>query len=227
MAAPGAIVNIPLGVNPAFKPGLATDQPLRAAISSSRPFILTVGVLEPRKNHVLLFEVLRRLRESGEQIDLVIIGRPGWRWRNPLERPQFKPLRPWVRIIEDVPDADLVEFYNRAAVFAYPSLYEGFGLPILEAMACGAPVVSATGVVAAGSGRRRGFVCRPHDAEGFAAQVARVLHDPALRAQMVEAGLRRAREFSWRRTAEQTLAVYRSVCGVAPARSGTATARGC
>ena len=174
-------------------------------------------MLEPRKNHVLLFEVLRRLRERGEQIDLVIIGRPGWRWRNPLEQPQFKPLRPWVRIIEDVPDADLVEFYNRAAVFAYPSLYEGFGLPILEAMACGTPVVSATGSSLPEVAGDAALYADPRDAEGFAAQVARVLRDPALRAQMVEAGLRRAREFSWRRTAEQTLAVYRSVCGVAPA----------
>jgi len=216
MVAQGAIVNIPLGVNPAFKPGTATSA-FGPRYQLTRPFILTVGVLEPRKNHVLLFEVLRRLRETGEQVDLVIIGRPGWRWRNPLEQPRFKPLRPWVRILEDVPDADLVEFYNRAAVFAYPSLYEGFGLPILEAMACGTPVVSATGSSLPEVAGDAALYADPRDAEGFAAQVARVLRDPALRAQMVEAGLRRAREFSWRRTAEQTLAVYRSVCGVAPA----------
>ncbi len=216
MAAQGAIVNIPLGVNPAFKPGIATAAFTRR-YQLTRPFILTVGVLEPRKNHVLLFEVLRRLRERGEQLDLVIIGRPGWRWRNPLEQAQFKVVRPWVRIIEDVPDTDLVEFYNRAAVFAYPSLYEGFGLPILEAMACGAPVVSATGSSLPEVGGDAALYADPRDAEGFAAQVARVLRDPALRAQMVAAGLRRVREFSWRRTAEQTLAVYRSVCGVAAA----------
>ncbi len=216
MAAQGAIVNIPLGVNPVFKPGIATGEFTRR-YQLPRPFILTVGVLEPRKNHVLLFEVLRRLRERGEQLDLVIIGRPGWRWRNPLEQPQFKLLRPWVRILEDVPDTDLVEFYNRAAVFAYPSLYEGFGLPILEAMACGAPVVSATGSSLPEVAGDAALFADPRDAEGFTAQVARVLRDPVLRAQMVEAGLRRAREFSWLRTAEQTLAVYRSVCGLATA----------
>ena len=143
MAVPGAIVNIPLGVNPAFKRGLFTDQFARR-YQLDRPFILTVGVLEPRKNHVLLLEVLRRLHANGEQVDLVIIGRRGWNWENPLDRPEFKPLKPWVRIIADVADADLAEFYNRAAVFAYPSLYEGFGLPVLEAMACGAPVVSSS-----------------------------------------------------------------------------------
>ncbi len=216
MVAQGAIVNIPLGVNPAFKRVTGTTS-FAPRYQLTRPFILTVGVLEPRKNHVLLFEVLRRLRERGEQIDLVIIGRPGWRWRNPLAQPQFKALGPWVRIYEDVPDADLVEFYNRAAVFAYPSLYEGFGLPILEAMACGTPVVSATGSSLPEVAGDAALYADSRDAEGFAGQVARVLRDPALRAQMVEAGLRRAREFSWRRTAEQTLAVYRSVCGVAPA----------
>ena len=216
MAEQGAIVNIPLGVNPRFKPAAASGAFIDR-YQLARPFILTVGVLEPRKNQVLLFEVLRRLRERGEQLDLIIIGRPGWRWRSPLEQPQFKDLRPWVRIVEDVPDADLAEFYNRAAVFAYPSLYEGFGLPILEAMACGAPVVCATGSSLPEVAGDAALFADPRDAEGFTAQVARVLRDPALRTRMVEAGLQRAREFSWRRTAERTLAVYRSVCGVAPA----------
>src|SRR5262249_5263938 len=112
---------------------------------------------------------------------------------------------------------DLIEFYNRAAVFAYPSLYEGFGLPILEAMACGAPVVSATGSSLPEVAGEAALFADPRDPEEFTAQVARVLREPGLRAQLVEAGLRRAREFSWRRTAEQTLAVYHSVCGVAPA----------
>ncbi len=217
MAVPGAIVNIPLGVNPAFKPGLFTDQFARR-YQLDRPFILTVGVLEPRKNHVLLLEVLRRLHANGEQVDLVIIGRRGWNWENPLDRPEFKPLKPWVRIIADVADADLAEFYNRAAVFAYPSLYEGFGLPVLEAMACGAPVVSSASSSLPEVGGDAALYADPHDAGEFTAQVARVLHDGALRSRMVEEGLRRARQFSWRRTAEETLAVYQEVCGVAPVR---------
>ena len=215
MAAPGAIVNIPLGVNPAFKPGLATEIFTRR-YQLERPFILTVGVLEPRKNHVMLFEVLRRLRDSGELVDLVIIGREGWRWKNPLDRQQFRALKPWVRILADVPDADLAEFYNRAAVFAYPSLYEGFGLPILEAMACGAPVVSSGASSLPEVGGDAALYADPHDADEFTAQITRVLHDRALRAQMVEEGLRRARQFSWRRAAEETLAVYHEVCGAAP-----------
>lgn len=214
MAKQGAIVNIPLGVNPGLRPGIATDGFLRR-YQLPRPFILSVGVLEPRKNHIILFEVLRRLRKQGQSIDLVVIGREGWHWTSPLERPEFQSLAPSVRIIADVPDADLAEFYNRAAVFAYPSLYEGFGLPILEAMACGAPVVCSSASALPEAGGDAALYADPHDSMAFAARVSRVLADSALRGRMVEAGLRRARQFSWRRTAEETIAVYQSVCGAA------------
>jgi glycosyltransferase involved in cell wall biosynthesis len=225
MAEPGAIVNIPLGVNPGLKPGLLTEDFLQR-YQLQRPFILTVGVLEPRKNHVILFEMLRRLRQGGMAVDLVVIGREGWRWSTPLSRPQYQPLAPWVRILADVPERDLAEFYGRAAVFAYPSLYEGFGLPILEAMACGTPVVSSSSSSLPEVAGEAALYADPHDAEAFTRQVARLLSEGRLRQRMVEAGLQRARQFSWRRTAEETLAVYQNVCGVEPAgvlsRNGTA-----
>jgi glycosyltransferase involved in cell wall biosynthesis len=215
MAANDTIIDIPLGVSPAFKSGVKTAA-FEQRYPAPRPFILTVGVLEPRKNHALLFEVLRRLRAMGEEVDLVVIGRDGWRWKSPLERPEFKALAPWVRILADVPDHDLVEFYNRAALFAYPSLYEGFGLPILEAMACGTPVVSSSASSMPEVGGDAALFADPRNAEAFTGQVSRVLRDGALRRRMAEAGLRRARQFSWRRTAVETLAVYQNVCGVAP-----------
>ena len=183
-----------------------------------RPFILTVGVLEPRKNHVLLLEVLRRLHANGEQVDLVIIGRRGWNWKTPWTGRNSRLSNPGCGSIADVADANLAGFYNRAAVFAYPSLYEGFGLPVLEAMACGAPVVSSASSSLPEVGGDAALYADPHNAGEFTAQVARVLHDGALRSRMVEEGLRRARQFSWRRTAEETLAVYQEVCGVAPVR---------
>jgi glycosyltransferase involved in cell wall biosynthesis len=215
MAAQNAIVNIPLGVNPGLKPGVATDGFVRR-YEITRPYILSVGVLEPRKNHIVLFEMLRHLRQRGEPIDLIVIGREGWHWTSPLARPEFKALAPWVRILADIPDAEMAEFYNRAAVFAYPSLYEGFGLPILEAMACGTPVVSSSASSLPEVGGDAALYADPRDSRTFADQVARVLSDSELRRRMTEAGLRRARQFSWRRTAEETLAVYRSVCGADP-----------
>jgi glycosyltransferase involved in cell wall biosynthesis len=212
MAAQSAIVNIPLGVDPRMRPGVATEDFARR-YQLVRPFILSVGVLEPRKNHIVLFEALRHLRERGESIDLIVIGRPGWRWSSPLGRAEFRDLTPWVRILADVPDADMPEFYNRAAVFAYPSLYEGFGLPLLEAMACGVPVVSSSAGALPEVGGDAVLYADPLDSPAFAGQLARVLGDGDLRRRLADAGLRRARRFSWERTAEQTLAVYESVCG--------------
>jgi glycosyltransferase involved in cell wall biosynthesis len=225
MAAPEAIVNIPLGVNPGLQPGLVTEDFARR-YQLKRPFILTVGVLEPRKNHIVLFEMLRRLRQSGQEIDLIVIGREGWHWSTPLARPEYSALAPWVRILADIPERDLAEFYSRAAMFVYPSLYEGFGLPILEAMACGAPVICSSSSSLPEVAGEAALYADPHDAEGFTKQAARLLADPGLRQRMIQAGLERARQFSWRRTAEQTIAVYHSICGVEPtdvfSRNGTA-----
>jgi glycosyltransferase involved in cell wall biosynthesis len=212
MAEPGAIVNIPLGVNPGLRPGVLTDD-FAQRYRLTRRFMLTVGVLEPRKNHIILFEVLRRLHQRGDPIDLIVIGREGWHWKSPLAQPQYQALAPWVRIIADVPDADMAEFYNRAALFAYPSLYEGFGLPILEAMACGTPVVASSASSMPEVGGDAVLYAEPRDPDAFTGQVVRVLGDNELRARLSEAGIRRAHQFSWRRTAEETLAVYRSVCG--------------
>ena len=206
------IVPIPSGVSPLFRPGVESAG-FAERYRLVRPFMLTVGVLEPRKNQVLLFEVLRRLRHAGHEIDLVIIGREGWRWSNPLEGPEYSDLRPWVRILQDVSDNELVEFYGRAAVFAYPSIYEGFGLPVLEAMACGAPVVSSDASSLPEVGGAAVLYADPHDAAGFGAQVMRLLSEPELRQQMIAAGLERAQQFSWQRTAESTLRVYQAVCG--------------
>src|SRR5579863_4673007 len=118
------ISTIPLGVREIFKPSVRTGH-FEKKYGLERSFMLNVGVLEPRKNQTLLFDVLRRIRESGKDLDLVIIGREGWRWTNPLELPQNAAIKPYVHIFRDVPEDALLEFYGRAAVFVYPSLYEG------------------------------------------------------------------------------------------------------
>ncbi len=219
LAAQKAIVSIPLGVNPGLRPGTATSG-FTQRYGLNGPFILTVGVLEPRKNHIILFHTLRRLHQMGEMIGLVAIGREGWHWTSPLSRPEFRDLAPWVRIIPDVPDRDMAEFYCRAAVFAYPSLYEGFGLPVLEAMACGTPVVASSASSLPEVGGQAALYADPRDAQDFTNQVLRILRDHELRRTMIDAGLRRARRFNWTRTAQQTLAVYRSICGADPAAVG-------
>jgi glycosyltransferase involved in cell wall biosynthesis len=209
---------IPLGVAERFKPGVRTAEFLQRYDLPAR-FILSVGVLEPRKNHALLVEVLRRLHQAGEQVGLVIVGRDGWRWKDPLAVPSASHLRPWVRIVRNVPDTDLAEFYNRAALFAYPSFYEGFGLPVAEAMACGTPVVTSVASSLPEVAGEAALFADPTDAQDFAAKLLAVLRDSALRVRLAAAGQRQVQNLSWRRSAESTLAVYEKVCGRAAGAS--------
>jgi glycosyltransferase involved in cell wall biosynthesis len=208
---PERIVRIPMGVKPSMARISPTPE-FAARYQISRPFILTVGVLEPRKNQVILLDVIRELRNEGHDLELIIIGRPGWRWTNPLTMEKYQDVRPWVRILADIPDRDLIEFYNRAELFIYPSLYEGFGLPILEAMACGAPVISSAASSMPEVAGEAALFADPVDARAFASQALRLLRDQALRQAMVDAGIERARKFSWRSNAEATLELYEEVC---------------
>jgi glycosyltransferase involved in cell wall biosynthesis len=204
-------VRIPHGVNPIFTPVNQTTE-FATRYQTARPFILTVGVLEPRKNQLILLDVIRELHRLGQHLELIIIGRPGWRWTNPLTTQKYQDLRPWVKILADVPDSDLVEFYNRAELFIYPSFYEGFGLPIVEAMACGTPVIASNTSSMPEVGGSAALFADPRNSQEFTSQVLRILRSKKLRQRLADAGIRRARQFTWQAAAEATLAVYQDVC---------------
>jgi len=110
-----------------------------------------------------------------------------------------------------VPEADLPALYAGAALFVFPSLYEGFGLPVLEAMACGTPVITSDTSSLPEVVGEAGIMVEPQDHEGLAVAIERVLSDAELRHEMIDKGLKRARQFTWEKTARETLAVYRSV----------------
>lgn len=171
-------------------------------------FILTVGTLEPRKNLGTLLEAFASLRRSGYRGALVHAGPRGWKSENVDRQIADLGLSGHVRFLGYVDDVTLVRLYNLASVFVFPSLTEGFGLPVLEAMACGTPVVSACGSSLEEVGGQAARFIDPQDADDLADALRTVLDDPGLRDTMVRAGLARAGQFSWRACAELTVQAY-------------------
>lgn len=201
------------GVDSRFRPRPAAEQLAvrRKYGLDNWPFVLSVGTLQPRKNHGRLVESLARLREDGHDLHLVLAGGTGW-----LSEPFHAQLRnsglqDVVHLTGYVADADLPALYSAATVFAFPSLYEGFGLPVLEAMACGVPVVTSNVSSLPEVAGDAALLIDPLDSEALSDALRRVLLDSALRQQLVQAGRARARRFGWQRAARELLAVYRSL----------------
>jgi len=208
---PERIAVVPNGVDKEIAP---VDDPERlrrfcASRGVSRPFILSVGTLEPRKNLPTLLNAFALLRrQEGLAHTLVLVGGRGWYYEEIDATVDALGLTGHVHIAGHVPGDELALWYSAADLFCYPSMYEGFGLPPLEAMACGTPVVTSNTSSLPEVVGDAGLMVDPADVEGLAAHMARVLSDPDLRARLRKAGPERAAQFSWRATAERTLAVY-------------------
>jgi glycosyltransferase involved in cell wall biosynthesis len=170
--------------------------------------ILNVGALEPGKNQATLLRAFHRLKGNGRERGLVIAGPPAWRYERLLRLVDKLGLADEVRFLGYVPVEDLVALYNLADLFVFPSLYEGFGLPPLEAMACGLPVVASTAPALREVLDGAALLVQPQDMDGLAEAMAAALGDEPLRSHLREAGLERAALFSWERTARETAAVY-------------------
>jgi glycosyltransferase involved in cell wall biosynthesis len=190
---------------PASPEAIAT---VRARHGLPEGFILTVGTIEPRKNLSRLLDALQCLRQRGLDTRLVVVGSRGWLYEGFFRRLEELQLGDAVLLPGYVPDADLPAVYSAARVFVLPSLYEGFGLSVLEAMACGTAVVCSrtSSLPEVGGDAVRYF--DPTDVEEMAEAIGAVWHDEALRMEMSRRGLAQAARFSWRRTAEETMAVY-------------------
>jgi len=200
------------GVDPEFRP-LPADRVAAFRERKKLPerFVLYVGTLEPRKNLVRLIEAFARLREPALQ--LVLAGGRGWYDEEVLARVEKLGLQERVIIPGYVPGEELPLWYNSATIFAYLSLYEGFGMPILEAQGCGTPVLASDRSSlpeAAGDGA---LLVDPYDVAAIAAGLHRLLHDRTLRETLRQRGLNHAARFTWQRTAAKTAAVYRRALG--------------
>lgn len=176
------------------------------------PYILFVGAIEPRKNIAGLIRAYDSL-DAGlkETFKLFIIGASGWHNVEVYNLVSELGLQEKVKFLGFVPDEDLVFFYNGASVFVYPSFYEGFGIPVVEAMACGAPVITSNTSSLPEVVGEAGIMIDPGDIQGIADAMSKVLTDSSLQEELQKKSLERAKQFSWRRCAAETLAAYKSI----------------
>jgi glycosyltransferase involved in cell wall biosynthesis len=205
------------GASSAFRPMPESErEAFRQARFGGRPMILHVGTLQPRKNIDVLIRAFAALRRrAGIPHVLALVGARGWMYEDLFALVRRESVAEHVYFVDFVPSEHLPLWYNSADLFAYPSAYEGFGLPVLEAMACGVPVVTSASSSLAELAGDAAITVPPGSQEALELALMRVLGDESLRAELRGKGLRRAAEFSWNRTALDTLAVYEHALGKA------------
>ncbi|MDQ4145742.1 MAG: glycosyltransferase family 4 protein [Actinomycetota bacterium] len=201
---PSRLRLVPLGVEvtPASD---AEVERVKERYGLSRPYVMWTGTIEPRKN---LEALARAFARVGDNHDLVLVGPKGW--NQDLEQ-VIRPLGDRVKALGFVPPSDLAPLYAGASVFCYPSLLEGFGFPVLEAMAQGTPVVTSKGTSTEELARDAGVLVDPRDHASIAAGLGSLMDDPGYAEELSAAGRRRAAEYPWSRTAELLLDAYREV----------------
>lgn len=209
---PDRVRVVHLGVDPRFQPAMrAAQDQVRERFQVPDRFILSVGTLEPRKNLITLLEAYHALRGAGSEVSLVIAGGRGWHSEPFFERLRVLGLENTVHLLGRVPDESLPALYTLAEVFAFPSLYEGFGLPVLEAMACGAPVICSNASSLPEVAGEAALQIAPTDVRAWTEALARLTSDAALCARLRQRGLQQAALFTWENTARQTYAIYQEV----------------
>lgn len=214
--APAKVHSVPLGASSAYRPipREQSQQILAAHGLEFGNYLLSVGTLEPRKNLVTIIDAFLKLDSRiQEQYPLVLVGMKGW-LTDSLQT-KMDPLinRGLVKSLGFVPDEQMPALYSGAAAFLYPSLYEGFGLPPLEAMACGAPVIVSNSSSLPEVVGDAGILIDPKDSDGFAEAISHIVQDTALQQGYSKKSVARATTFSWKKTADETIKVYQRVLG--------------
>jgi len=210
---PEKIVAVQLGVDPNFRvieDSLALEQVRREYKLPDR-FILYVGLVEPRKNVPLLIRAYKNLVDQGIANPLVIVGRFGWMYSEVFDQIERLGLREKVHFTGYVPAYHLPCLYNLACLFVYPTRYEGFGFPALEAMACGVPLITTAASSLPEIVGNAGILVLPDDEDALTQAMGSVLRNPDLQAELARKGPIQPAGFTWERTALQTLQVYRQV----------------
>jgi glycosyltransferase involved in cell wall biosynthesis len=200
------------GVDPQFRP-LPTEEveAFRERRGISERFVLFVGTLEPRKNLEHLVAAFSRINDGKTQ--LVLVGGKGWLYDDLYRQIEALNLGAAVRFPGYVRSKELPLWYNAATAFAYPSLYEGFGMPVTEAQACGTPVLTSNVSSLPEAAGEAALLVDPHSVEDIAAGLNSILSDLALQKDLRERGLAHAERFKWSQTAWETIQVYRRALG--------------
>ncbi|MCL4534492.1 MAG: glycosyltransferase family 4 protein [Bacteroidetes bacterium] len=203
-------------IQPGFEPihDRSVLEAFRRRQGIAGPFILFISTLEPRKNAerlIAAFACLKRDHKLPHK--LVLAGARGWRFERIFASVEELGLQNEVVFPGFVPPDDMPLWYNCAELFVYPSLYEGFGSPPLEAMACGTPVVASDSASLPEIVGDAALLVEPTDVDGLADAIWRILSSPTLRMELAEKGLQRAKKFSWTKTARRTIKVYESIAG--------------
>lgn len=206
---PDRIAVVPGGVSDAF---LAPGEPRPASANPELVRILAVGTLQPRKNLLRLLDAVR-IVGARSRVQLRVIGPPGHAAQEIQDRLGGSD----VVLLGYVTEEELLQEYRAADVFVYPSIYEGFGLPVVEAMATGTPVVTTTGGSLPEVAGDAALIVDPYDVGAFAGAISQLIDDPDLRGTLVERGLRRAAGYSWRSAADRLSVVYGRVIGAGSA----------
>jgi len=204
-----------LGVRPTLKPlpRSTTERTLRELGLPPR-YLLYVGTLEPRKNLLMLMQAYCRLpAEVREKCPLLLVGGWGWNIGEMADYLDSHARHQGVIHLGYVPEERLCALYNGARALVYPSLYEGFGLPPLEMMACGGPVLASTAGALAELFGHHADLIDANDSHGWTHALNRIISDDDWHAHLCDGVLRHANRFTWKRCAEETLAVYQRVAG--------------
>lgn len=178
----------------------------------SKPYILFVSTLEPRKNIIALISAFNQLKQQYKiEHQLVLIGQKGWKYQSIFAAIEESPWQNEIHHLNYLSDEIVALFYAKADVFAYPSHYEGFGLPVLEAMTLGAPVVTSNTSSLPEVAGDAALLIEPNDAIGLAEALLQVITNSQLRNMLIEKGKERAKLYSWENTAKATLQAYRTL----------------
>lgn len=168
-------------------------------------YILYVGTLQPRKNIVKLVEAFSKITSKHPNIKLLVVGKKGWLYEEILDAPKKFNVESDVKFLDFVKDEEMPTLYKNALCFVLPSLYEGFGLPVLEAMKYGCPVLLSNVSSLPEAGGEAAVYFDPENVNDIAAKIDRVISDPKLRTSMSQKGLNQVKKFSWEKTARETL----------------------